>query len=337
MLRVTHGRGWIMVVKGKGLGPEDMVRAGVVYAFRYGDGDHAKIGKTSNLKQRSKSLQVAHHNPLVLAELIEHDDYKEGEKYIHKLLADRRVQRSGNGAREHFFVSDAELTEAFAQTRKYLDNELPREREVEKYQALQAGDNVLPATDEDLEIKHRLQELRAARARVLPELNRLDNELKQVEERQAPKRELIRRELTELAAAEDRLMTSIKLAIGPAAGIDGVASWLSVANRRRFDEESLRVAEPSLFEAYSTKFDQSRFRQDHPATYEAHMLATTSRKFRWVDDDDTVSDADASGDPSPRWRRLATRTTRRHTRLHNGSRTGPPLISTAPARPLDGA
>jgi hypothetical protein len=45
----------------------------------------------------------------------------------------------------------------FAQTRKYLDDELPRKREVEKYEALQAGDNILPATDEDLEIKHRLR------------------------------------------------------------------------------------------------------------------------------------------------------------------------------------
>jgi hypothetical protein len=124
---------------------------------------------------------------------------------------------------------------------------------------------------------------------VLPELNRLDNELREVEKRQAPERELMHRQLTELAAEEDRLMTSIQLAIGPAAGIDGVASWQSVANRRRFDEESLRVAEPSLFEAYRTKFDQSRFREEHPATYKAHMRATTCRKFRWIDDDDTAS------------------------------------------------
>jgi hypothetical protein len=265
-----------------------------VYAFRNGEGDHVKIGKTRNLKQRVKSLQVGHHNPLVLADCIEHEDYEEGEKHIHKLLESRRVRQPGNGSREHFLVNDVDLAEAFANTRTYLDVELPRERQVEKYEVLQAGTDILPATDEDLQVKDRLRELRAARAQLQPKKQRLDDEIREVQQRQRPERELLDRRLGELDAEEERLMTSVKLAIGPAAGIDGVASWESVHDpRRSFDEESLRANDPELFEEYRTIFDKGRFRREQPLVHESYMRVTTHREFLWVDDDNPASDTDA--------------------------------------------
>jgi hypothetical protein len=247
-----------------------VLTTGFVYALRNGDGDHVKIGKTRNLKQRAKSLQVGHHKPLVFADCIEHEDYEEGEKHIHKLLKSRRVRQPGRGPREHFLVNDAELAEAFAKTRTYLDVELPRERQVEKYEVLQAGKDILPATDEDLRVKDRVRELRVARAH-------------------------LNRQLGELDAEEKRLMTSVKLAIGPAGGIDGVASWESVAGRRRFDEESLKANDPEVFEAYLTAFDKSRFKQEQPGLHESYMRVTTHREFLWVDDDNPGSDTDAPG------------------------------------------
>ena len=49
--------------------------------------------------------------------------------------------------------------------------------------------------------------------------------------------------------------TTIKLMIGPAAGINGVATWKSVRDRnRRFDPEWLKSDEPDLFDAYRTRF-----------------------------------------------------------------------------------
>jgi hypothetical protein len=106
-----------------------MIMSGFVYAYRYSDGDHVKIGKTNDISKRRRALQGAHHNPLVLVDSLEHDDYQEGEKYIHQLLATRRVQARGAGSREHFLVADAELAEAFEETRNYLDRDLPRQRE----------------------------------------------------------------------------------------------------------------------------------------------------------------------------------------------------------------
>jgi hypothetical protein len=297
---------------------------GFVYAFRYGDGDHVKIGKTNDLNKRRQALQGAHHNPLVLVESIEHDDYQEGEKYIHQLLAPRRVQARGAGSREHFLVPGAELTEAFQETRTYLDFELPRQRELPKYEALEAGEHSLPATEEILVAKHRREEVRATRAGLQAEVDRLDDDVRAVYQRQRTDPERLNRMIQEVDVEEAQLVTTVKLAIGPAAGIDGVATWESVADpRRRFDQEWLKADDPELFDAYRTAFDAARFKKEHPAVHEAHMRVTTHREFRWIDDDDFGSDNETRGAPASRWRRAIARTTRHHTQLpgSNGART----------------
>jgi hypothetical protein len=265
---------------------QGVIMTGFVYAFRYGDGDHVKIGKTNNLDMRRRGLQGAHHNRLVLAQSIEHDDYQEGEKYIHQLLAARRVQDAGAGSREHFLVPDAELAEAFEETRRHLDYELPRERQLPKYEALEAGEEILPATQEMLEVKSRSGEVRKTRAGLQAELDRLNDEAneayQQVYRRQSSERERLDRLIRKLDVEKAELETTIKLAIGQAAGINGVATWKSVPDRnRRFDPEWVKADDPELFEAYRTAFDNSRFRKEQPAVYDAHMRVTTHREFEW--------------------------------------------------------
>src|SRR5262249_23016759 len=149
---------------------------GFVYAYRYGDGNHVKIGKTDDLNKRRQALQGAHHNPLVLVDSMEHDDYQEGEKYLHQLLASRRVEARGAGAREHFLVADAELAEAFEETRSYLDRDLPRQRELAQYELLEASEDILPATEDILQVKELLEELSVKRARLQPKWDRLEDE-----------------------------------------------------------------------------------------------------------------------------------------------------------------
>jgi hypothetical protein len=259
--------------------------SGFVYAYRYGDGDHVKIGKTKDLNKRRRALQGAHHNPLVLVDSIEDDDYQEGEKYIHRLLAPQRVQTQGAGSREHFLVGDSELAEAFEETRNYLDRDLPRQRELEKYEHLEASEEILQATEDILQVKELLRELSANRARLQPELDRLDDEVLELQEKQSTARERLNRGFAELDAEEERLASMIKLAIGSAAGIDGVATWKSVRDRnRRFDPEWLKADDPELFEAYRTAFDMARFRKEQPAAHEAHMLVTMHRQFEWINE-----------------------------------------------------
>jgi len=274
-----------------------MIMSGFVYAYRYGDGDHVKIGKTNDLSKRRRALQGAHHNPLVLVDSIEHDDYQEGEKHIHLLLGSRRVQAQGAGSREHFLVGDSELAEAFEETRNYLDRDLPRQRELAKYEALEASEDILPPTEDILQVRELFGELSAKRARLQPKWDRLDDEVRELQEKQRAEREQLNREFAELDAEEQRLATTIKLAIGPAAGIDGVATWKSVRDRnRRFDPEWLKADDPELFEAYRTAFDQARFRKEQPAAHEAHMRVTTHRDFEWMSELDPGTDERASED-----------------------------------------
>ena len=64
---------------------------GYVYAFRHGHEDEFKFGQTSNLEQRLKSLQTGCPKPLTLFDCIETDDYKDGEKFILRRLAHKRL------------------------------------------------------------------------------------------------------------------------------------------------------------------------------------------------------------------------------------------------------
>jgi hypothetical protein len=279
--------------------PRLMSAAGYVYAFRYGDGDHVKIGRTNDLAKRRRALQGAHHNLLVLADSIEHDDYKEGEKYLHRLLKDRKVPSSGTGSREHFDVGDAELALAFDETRRYLNWELPRRRELPKLEVLETGDDVLKTTQDMQVVKHRHEEVRARLSRAQAQIDRLDDEVSKVcqpvYERQRAERERLNRVIHEVAVDEAELVTTVKMAIGPAAGIEGVATWKSVAGPRRFDSEWVKADDPEQFERYRTAFDAPRFRKEQPAAYEAHMRVTTHRRFEWVDEVDIGTNEQGPG------------------------------------------
>lgn len=267
---------------------------GFVYAYRYGDGDHVKIGRAKDLNKRRAQLQGAHHNCLVLAESIEHDDYQEGEKYMHHLLAALRVKSAGVGSREHFLVPDTELAEVFAETRRYLDYELPRKRQLPKYEELEPGEDILSATREILAVKGRSGEVRRTRADLQAELDRLDDEAdeayQQVYQRQCSERERLNRLIHILVVEEAELETTIKLAIGAAAGIDGVATWRSVDGRRRFDPDWVKADDPELFEAYRTAFDNIRFKEEQPGIYDTHMRVTTHRELEWISEADLGTD-----------------------------------------------
>lgn len=277
---------------------------GFDYAFRYGDGDHVKVGKTNNLDKRRSSLQVAHHHPLELVECIEHVDYAEGEKYLHKLLAPWRVR---GGSREHFFVGDAELAEAFEETRRYLDVELPRLRQLPQFEALEAGEDIVPPTEDLLSIKHRRREVQAGRARAQAEMDRLEEEVREVcrpvWQRQRRDRERLTRLMHEADVEEAQLVTTVKLAIGPAAGIDGVATWRTVEGRHYFDPESLKAADPDMFDRYRTKFDPAHFKRDQgTAAYKAHMRARTYRVFQWdAEAEPATEELFPRGAQLPRW------------------------------------
>ena len=188
---------------------------GFVYAIRHGCEDMFKFGKTTNLEQRPKGLQIGNPEPLTVFASIETDDYGDGESFIHRRLASKR--RIG----EFFAVTADEASEAMQACRVFLEHELPRLKEerakVRELGALENGPEMLPSS-EDLVSKYReLLKVRADKARIEIE--------------------------------EERLELAIKLAIGNAKGIDGVATW-ETRDSSRFDVQRFKAEHPDQYASY---------------------------------------------------------------------------------------
>ena len=79
-------------------------------------------------------------------------------------------------------------------------------------------------------------------------------------------------------------MTAIKLAIGHAKGIEGVATWETGNSRRAFNAEALKAVDPELYEIYLTKFDQARFRMERPDEYTSYQETNRVRHFQLMED-----------------------------------------------------
>jgi hypothetical protein len=229
---------------------------GYVYAFRHGHEDEFKFGQTTNLEQRRKTLQTGCPKPLALFDYIETDDYKDGEKFILRRLAHKRLTG------EFCAVTADEAREAMEACRTYLKNELPRWREedheVDELSTIESGPEMLPTSEDVLEKYRQLLRLRAEKNLRKIEIDRLEVE-------------------------EVRLETAIKLAIGPAKGIEGVATWETGDSRRTFNSDTLKAVNPRLYEMYLTKFDRTRFRLERPDEYASCQHTTRIRHFRLVE------------------------------------------------------
>jgi hypothetical protein len=192
---------------------------GYVYVFRHGREDEFKFGQTTNLEQRRKTLQTGCPKPLTLFDCIETDDYKYGEKFILRRLAHKRLTG------EFCAVTADEATEAMEACRAYLENELPRwreeDRKVDELSTIESGPEILPSSEDILEKYQQLLRLRA------------EKNLRKIE-------------IDRLEAEEARLETAIKLAVGSARGIEGVATWETGDSRRAFSSEALKAVNPEL-------------------------------------------------------------------------------------------
>jgi hypothetical protein len=121
---------------------------------------------------------------------------------------------------------------------------------------------MLPPTAELVEQRRRLLQIRAEKARRMADI-------------------------ADLALEEERLEAAIKLAIGAAKGIDGVATWQTRDGRRRFDPEWLNADDPELYAVYTSyvpKFESARFKADDPEKYAAHQVVNRVRSFNLMSD-----------------------------------------------------
>jgi hypothetical protein len=227
---------------------------GYVYVFRYGHDDQFKIGRAVNVAKRLKQLQTGSPKPLTIFEVIETDDAREGEKFLHQQLAHKRLMG------ENFDLTPDEAREAMRRARIFLE-ELPQRREEEsrlrQLSSIESSDDMLAPTGQLLDQRRRLLLIRAEIAQHTAEIAVLQLE-------------------------EKRLEAAIKLAIGTAKGIDDVATWQTVDGRRLFNPEWLKANDPEVYEAYLSyvpKFESARFKAEDPEKYAAHQEVSRIRRF----------------------------------------------------------
>jgi T5orf172 domain len=197
-----------------------------VYALQSGDENRFKIGRTTgDPAARKKNLATGNPYGLTIVDQVETESEILCETYLKRLL---RAHRCAAGdATEIFAITLEELHCAFEDAREFLREYLPVEQEAELLATAQSDGRVLTPGHHELEIYQRLLQIRQEEDRL-----RLEREFAESE---------------------------LKLAIGTADGLLGIATW-KTREQKRFDQNTFKSAYPDLWENFSRVSRHRTFR-----------------------------------------------------------------------------
>ncbi len=198
---------------------------GFVYIFRSGPENLFKIGKTVDVKRRGKQLATGNPHPLTEFACIETDYASECERYLHQRLRTRRSRRSE--AREFFEIDPSELEQLLRDAERHVRDHVPVVREADRLAKQESADKMLEPGASEREKYLRLLEVRESE--------------------------------DSLAIERERIEAELKLAIGSAAGLDGIATWKSHV-KRELDVEALKRDHPALYKDYERQLRVRSFR-----------------------------------------------------------------------------
>ena len=197
-----------------------------VYAFRSGASNRFKIGHTGQeLEARRRELLTGSPDELTTFDFIETDidESRLGESFLHSRLGSKlRIE----GGREWFDLDPDETLGAFRDARDYLATYVPLQTEVARLADAQSEDRQVIPGERDLELHRRLRDVREA--------------------------------LDTLQIEKEHIENQLKLTMGTAEVLVGVATWRSVE---------------------SPRLDQERLRADHPDLCAEYVIKTRSRRF----------------------------------------------------------
>ena len=187
-----------------------------VYILRHGRENKFKIGRTTkSVKVRLKELSTG--NPdLAIFDVIETEHETTIEKYIHRRLATRKII-NGSSSDEFYAVSPADLIPVIEEARIYNSDCLPT--------IVQAED--LDAEDPDGSIKEPGNEAIAMHYEMLE----------------------IEQQMARLQARQAYLIAGIKITMGTASELRGIATWDNVVSNR-FNSAVFKAENPDLYEKY---------------------------------------------------------------------------------------
>lgn len=206
-----------------------------VYILRNGTDNIFKIGRTIDIDVRLRQLRTG--NPqLSVFQLIETDQEVACEGYLHKRLASRQI--GGGSAQEFFAITEAELGPIITDAKAYLETSLPVLLAAEQIQQQDSdgsiripGNAAIAMHQEMLEMAEKIRRLQAV-----------------MEEQIAP-----------LQSHYDYLEAELKVTMGSAAELKGIATWKTGA-QNRFDQKAFKEAEPELYERYKKQTRTRTFR-----------------------------------------------------------------------------
>ena len=201
------------------------VQTAFLYVLRHGDSNLFKIGRTVDLARRLKQLATGNPDRLTLFTCIETEDAAAGETYLLHRLRSRRSRRSD--ATEFVEIEPDELETLIEDTRAFLEAFVPKQREVERLASYESDGRVLLPGHGEWETYRAL-------------LN-------------------VREDLDSLTLKRRHLEAELKLAIGSAAELKGIATWAS-HSFTRFDKESLRLRQPETYDLFVVEDYRRQFR-----------------------------------------------------------------------------
>lgn len=189
---------------------------GLVYVLRSGEQDLFKVGRTQGtVAERIAQLSTGNPHPLTEFASIETDRHAKCETFLHNRLRSRKVRLGGGN--EFYAITPAQLDELLEEAREFVSVVLPRlEQAARVAQAVSDEPLREPDAAERAWIE-RLLEVREAENRITLERARLEAEL--------------------------------KLALGKAAGLAGLATF-KTETLEKFDESAFRAAHPTLHAAF---------------------------------------------------------------------------------------
>ena len=183
-----------------------------VYVLRSGSGNVFKIGRTrGDVDARIKKLSTGNPQPLTRFDVIETDHESLCENFLHNRL---RTRRQGG---EFFALDPGELELVIAEARRFIAEFVPKQTEAARLATEENDERILDPDAAHIDTYQQLLQVREA--------------------------------LDDLELQREQLETALKLAIGTAAGLDGLASW-KTHSTQRFDTDTFKVAEPVLYSQY---------------------------------------------------------------------------------------
>ncbi len=190
-----------------------------VYIFRSGNEDIFKIGHTRNQPiKRLKQLSTGNPYPFSVFDTIEAEAKQHTfcETFLHKKLRSKKFI-AGDGC-EFYAVSRTEIEAAIRDARKFfLEEFLPKQKEVARLAKQKSDGRIMIPGDIEKGIHRRLLEIREEQDRLELERTTLENDL--------------------------------KLALGSASELQGVATWKTIS-REDFNRAKFKIEQPKMYRTY---------------------------------------------------------------------------------------